>query len=76
MRNHIMYYKEQILKLCSENGILLPDEYYIPTPPEVDPFFMAKKDERFKKLNGACFYNGKLHNRKPELQEREQLTFF
>ena len=35
-RNHIIYEQEQIRKICEENQIPLPEEYYFSVPPEVD----------------------------------------
>ncbi len=44
VRNHILYYKEQLAK--QENSLFgLPDVYYRETPPEVDPNYMARPDE-------------------------------
>ncbi len=44
MRNHILYYKEQLEK--QENSLFgLPDIYYRETPPEVDCDYMARPDE-------------------------------
>lgn len=41
LRNHIIYYKTKLYDLCEECGFKLPDEYYTPTPPEVDNCYMA-----------------------------------
>lgn len=44
VRNHILYYKEQLAK--QENSLFgLPDIYYRETPPEVDCDYMARPDE-------------------------------
>lgn len=44
VRNHILYYKEQLEK--QENSLFgLPDIYYRETPPEVDCDYMARPDE-------------------------------
>ena len=44
IRNHILYYKEQLEK--QENPLLgLPDVYYRETPPEIDCNYMARTDE-------------------------------
>lgn len=45
-RNHIMYYKKKIEELCLETGETLPDEYYIPVPPEVDNNYMANLEQK------------------------------
>lgn len=51
-RNHVLSYKQQIRELCEENNISLPEEYYLPTPPEVDNNYMAtlKQKKRVKRL--------------------------
>ena len=41
-RNHILSYKREIREICEENSIPLPEEYYFPTPPEIDNNYMAK----------------------------------
>lgn len=44
VRNHIIYYKEQLAK--QENSLFgLPDIYYRELPPEIDPNYMARPDE-------------------------------
>lgn len=34
VRNHFMYHKRKIVEVCERNGWPLPDEYYLPMPPE------------------------------------------
>ena len=49
VRNHILYYKRKIRDLCEENSFPLPEEYFLPTPPEVDDMYMADiKSEKAK----------------------------
>ena len=52
VRNHILYYKHQIRKLCEEQNWKYPYEYYIPTPPPVPDSYMAneKQTEQIKQL--------------------------
>ncbi len=52
VRNHILYYKKKISEICSQEGIEIPEEYYLPTPPEVDNNFMAnlKQKDRVERL--------------------------
>lgn len=63
-RNHVLSYKQQIRELCEENNISLPEEYYLPTPPEVDNNYMAtlKQKKRVKRLKqqGIQFSRKKL----------------
>lgn len=51
-RNHVIYDKREIARLCQENGNGFPEEYYLPAPPEVDNQYMAnlKQKERVKFL--------------------------
>lgn len=71
-RNHIMYYKKKIEELCLETGETLPDEYYIPVPPEVDNNYMAnlEQKERVERLKTLH----KLKKEKVEYDE-QQLSF-
>ena len=52
VRNHVISYKIEIRQICEESGFALPEEYYLPTPPEVDNDYMAnqKQKERVKRL--------------------------
>lgn len=63
-RNHILSYKQQIRELCEANNISLPEEYYLPTPPEVNNNYMAtlKQKKRVKRLKqkGIQFSRKKL----------------
>ena len=44
VRNHIIYYKEQLAK--QENSLIgLPDAYYRELPPKIDPNYMARPNE-------------------------------
>ena len=45
-RNHIIYYKMRLRELCPDGS--LPEEYYLPTPPEVDNNYLARKNEYFE----------------------------
>ncbi len=52
-RNHIIYDKRQIMELCAEHGISLPEEMYLPIPPKVDEYYMASlKQKRRLELIG------------------------
>jgi hypothetical protein len=52
VRNHILYFKNEIFEICVKNDIALPDAYFVPTPPEVDSYYMANltQKERVKHL--------------------------
>lgn len=77
-RNHIIGYKAKIAELCETMGIDLPDEYYIPTPPEVAKNYMANmhpKDrcqiERIKRLKA----HGKLSAKRTKYENTGQMSF-
>lgn len=74
VRNHIIYYKQNILQLCEENGFSLPEEYFLSLPPEVYANYMAnlKQEERVKRIQ--CNWTV-LNTRKPRYNE-EQLSLF
>lgn len=46
VRNHILYYKRKISELCRQERFVLPEEYYLPTPPEVCNNFMANLNQK------------------------------
>lgn len=79
VRNHIIYYKKHINEICSKEGIPLPEEYYIPTPPLVDNNYMANYNDkkRVKRLKKRLKidYQMKLTNKKAQYDE-EQLSIF
>lgn len=45
-RNHIIYAKRQITALCEEYSIPVPEEMYLPTPPEVNYYYMASLKQK------------------------------
>lgn len=46
-RNHIIYDKRRLLELCEALQEPLPEEYYLPLPPEVDNNYLCKDGEYF-----------------------------
>ena len=40
-RNHVIYDKRQLKEICEDRKIDLPEEYFLPTPPQVDDGYMA-----------------------------------
>ena len=64
VRNHILYYKNKILEICNREGFAVPEEYYLPVPPEVDNNFMAnlKQKDRVGRLrqHGNVLVTGKV----------------
>lgn len=64
-RNHIIYYKMRLRELCPDGN--LPEEYYLPTPPEVDNNYLARQNEYFetrKERIESCPYD-KITTKKP-----------
>lgn len=74
VRNHVIYFKSMISQICKENGLPLPEEYFLPLPPEVDNKYMAKLDqkERVKRLQQM---GGRLTTKKVKYDE-SQLSMF
>lgn len=73
-RNHILSYKREIREICEENSIPLPEEYYFPTPPEVDDHYMAtlKQRQRVQRLRRQ---GNKLNRKKTEYDLEQQSLF-
>lgn len=74
VRNHIIYYKNMTAQICEENGLILPEEYYLPLPPEVDSEYMANlnQKERVQRLKQG---GSKLITRKIKYDDA-QLSLF
>lgn len=73
-RNHILSDKRQIRDICEETGRPFPAEYYIPTPPEVDKYYMAnlKQKERVERLRQF----GRITTKKCPVYDDKQLSLF
>lgn len=77
LRNHVMYYKQKIREICSENNLTLPEEVYLPNLPYVDNNYFAKpQSERAQRI--MQFPNWRSHNHeKPSMEYDESaLTLF
>ena len=74
VRNHILYYRVKIEEICKETGMPLPEEYFLPVPPEVPENYMAtlKQKERVKMLRDFGYV---LTNRKTKFDDDGQLSF-
>ena len=60
VRNHIISYKRDIREHCQLYGLPVPEECYIPIPPEVDGRYMAELGtDRVEKLRA---FHGKLNH--------------
>lgn len=55
-RNHIIYAKRQISEICEQCGLPIPDEMYLPTPPEVSEYYMShlRDKERVARVAFGC----------------------
>lgn len=72
-RNHIIYAKNQILELCEGNKLPIPEEMYLPTPPEVNDYYMAnlKQRKRVERIG-----NPEKLTTKRTKYDREQMSLF
>ena len=72
-RNHIIYAKRQIVEICERHGIPIPEEMYLPTPPQVDDYYMANlKQKRRVNMIG----HPERITTKKNRYDREQLSLF
>ena len=73
-RQHIMSYKEELESLCKDRE--LPDAYYIPTPEEVDPNYMAPHGVHYeRRMKGGMADIYPLTYKVPEEIENQQELF-
>lgn len=72
-RNHIIYAKNQISAICEEHGLPIPEEMYLPIPPEVDSYYMANLDQKTRVLRIG---NANKITTKKNKYDREQLSLF
>ncbi len=72
-QHHIIYAKSQIAKVCDEHSIPVPEEMYLPIPPEVSDYYMANlKQKRRVQMIG----NPERITTKRNKYNREQLSLF
>jgi DNA polymerase III delta prime subunit len=45
VRNHIFHFKSEIQEICEQEGLELPEIYYLEAPLEMDSKYMARADE-------------------------------
>ncbi len=74
IRNHILYFKQKILDVCYENNFQIPQEYYIPTPPEVDNNYMSNLEQK-DRVQRLIQFGNILVTEKPKYNEA-QLSLF
>lgn len=73
-RNHIIHNKNQIAGLCEANELPLPEEYFLPLPPEVDNNYMARLDQK-RRVEGLRQRGENLTTKKVKYDEN-QLSLF
>ena len=72
-RDHIIYAKRQIAETCAEHDIPIPEEMYLPTPPEVSEYYMANlKHKRRVEMIG---HRDKIVTKRNRY-DRDQLSLF
>lgn len=74
-RNHIIYGKRRIEEICEEHGIPIPEEMYLPTPPEVDNYYMAHLRDK-KQVERVAFGCRERIVTKRNKYDRDQLSLF
>lgn len=75
-RNHILYAKERVADICEQHSITIPEEMYLPTPPEVDNCYMANLDQK-KRVESIRRLHGRDKIRtKRNKYDRKQLSLF
>ena len=72
-RNHIIYAKHQIAQICDGHGMPIPEEMYLPTPPEVSNYYMAslKQKRRVQRIGNPDQITTKRNK-----YDRKQLSLF
>ena len=73
-RNHIISHQRQLRKICTENQLPLPDEYYFAIPPVVDNSYMAnlKQKPRVERLRRT----GRITTGRKYQYDEKQMSLF
>ena len=74
-RNHIIYAKRQIAQICEEHEMQVPEEMYLPTPPQVNDYYMAHLRDK-KRVERVAFGCPERITTKKNKYDREQLSLF
>lgn len=74
-RNHIIYAKLQIAEICEDHGISIPDEMYLPTPPEVSNYYMAHLRDK-QRVERVAFGCPERITTKRKKYDRDQMSLF
>jgi hypothetical protein len=74
VRNHIIYDKREIQRICSEAGLPLPDEMYAPVPPYVDNnLFVRLTSERARRIMSTPSWRCANQQQPEKFREKIQL---
>lgn len=71
-RNHIISGKMKIREICGADGNSYPDEYFFPTPPEVNNWYMADL-KRFPDRTERVLQGGRKAVTKKNIYDKTQL---
>lgn len=74
-RNHIIYAKRQIVQICEEHEMPVPEEMYLPIPPEVSDYYMAHLRDK-DRVSRVAFGCPERITTKRKKYDREQLSLF
>lgn len=79
IRNHVIYYRIQIINLCLIRNLEVPVCYYEPVPPKVDDHYMAdlnpNNEHQIKRLERIRLHGKEPTSEKPYLDLTPQLDF-
>lgn len=86
VRNHIIFYKKKIRRVCDESGLVIPSIYYRPLPPEMptDFFVIGGKNYDPSRINrilgydspSACNEENKIESTARAESEEYQVSLF
>lgn len=74
VRNHIIYYRNQMQIICEIEDIPLPEEYFLPVPPKVNNNYMANLKDK-KRVNRLIMMGYQLSVRRVKFDDM-QLSMF
>lgn len=74
-RNHIIYAKKQITEICEQHSIPIPEEMYLPIPPEVSDYYMAHLRDKERVARVAFGFPERITTKRIKY-DTEQLSLF
>lgn len=75
VRNHVFSYQMELQKICTENQLPLPEEYYLSLPPEVDNNYMANLKQK-DRAERVFFLQSEKAVRKKYVYDEQQMSLF